>query len=164
MPLGRSRRVPDLHADCEALAPLIGTWRGTGHGDYPGIDPFDYEVEWAFSTHGNRWVALTQRTWHADTGAPWHFESGFLRPVPPDRVEAVIAQPGGLGEVQEGTVDGGLFQFRSVAVAQTTTAKQVDIIERTWRVDHDDLHCTVRMAAMGNALGDHLDERLVRQR
>jgi hypothetical protein len=164
MAFGRGSRIPDLHPDCEAFAPLIGTWRGTGHGSYPDIEPFDYEVEWTFTTHGTRWVALHCRTWHTDTGAPWHYESGFLRPVPPDRLECVIAQPGGLGEVQEGTVDGGLFQLRSVAVAQTTTAKRVDVIERTWRVDHDSLRCSVRMAAVGKELGGHLEERLERER
>lgn len=164
MPFGRSSRNPDLHPNCEAFAPLIGTWRGQGHGSYPGIDPFDYDVEWEFATYGTPWVTLAMRTWHADTGATWHFESGFLRPIPPDRVECVIAQPGGLAEVQEGTVDGGLFQLRSVAVAQTTTAKRVDIIERTWRADHDSLRSTVLMAAMGKPLTLHLDEQLERQR
>jgi hypothetical protein len=162
MALGPSRN-PDLHPDSEMFAPLLGTWTGTAHGDYPGIDPFDYRVEWEFTTHGSRWVAMRQRTWHLDTGAEWHFEAGFLRPVPPDRVEAVVALPGGLAEIQEGTVDRGLFELRSVSVAETTTAKRVDIIERTFRVDHDDLTHTVRMAAVGKPLGDHLEEHLVRQ-
>jgi len=157
---GRSNRIPDLHPDCVAFAPLIGTWRGTGHGEYADIDDFDYDVEWEFSTHGGRWVAVHQRTWHRDTGAQWHFESGFLRPVPPDRLEAVIALPSGMAEIQEGTVDGGLFQLRSVAVAQTTTAKRVDVVERTWRVDHAALRCTVQMAAMGHPVSQHLEEHL----
>ena len=163
MTFGRPSRHPGLHPDCEGFAPLLGTWRGTGRGEYPDIDPFEYSVEWEFSTHGARWVAVHQRTWRVDSGAAWHFESGFLRPVPPDRMEAVLALPSGLGEVQEGTVDGNLFQLRSVAVAQTTTAKRVDVIERAWRVDGDELRATVRMAAVGQPLSHHLSERLQRQ-
>lgn len=157
------RRSSDLHPDCEVFAPLLGTWSGTGHASYPDNASADYEITITFSTNGLRFVTFVETTTNAETGAPMHSESGFWRPVPPDRVEAVIAHPGGLAEVSEGIVDGGHFQLSSVAVARTTTAKQVDVIERTYRVQDDRLTATVHMAATGHPLTPHLEEHLVRQ-
>lgn len=162
MPFGR-QRSPELHPDCEVFAPLLGTWVGTGHASYPDNASADYEIEISFTSNGLRFVTFVETTTNAETGVPMHSESGFWRPVPPDRVEAVIAHPGGLSEVSEGTVDGGRFQLRSVAVAGTTTAKRVDVIERTYRIDGDRMSSTVRMAATGHPLTHHLSEQLVRQ-
>ena len=158
----RRRPPPDLHPDCALLLPLLGSWSGHGEGSYPGIADFAFDEEVAFESNGARYLIYRQRTSNPDTGAGMHVESGFWRPVLPDRVEVVIAHPTGVGEIYEGTVDEGLVELRSTTIAHTTTAKRVDIMERTFRIHGDVMHYTVRMAAMGRPLTHHLRAELHR--
>jgi hypothetical protein len=69
--------------------------------------------------------------------------------------------------IDEGTVttgDGGLaIEVRSTAVGLTTSAKEVVALERSIRVDGDELHYTVRMGAVGQPLQHHLTATLHRQ-
>ena len=45
--------IPEgLHPDLNPLAWLIGTWRGKGRGEYPGIEPFEYNHEVVFNHDG----------------------------------------------------------------------------------------------------------------
>ena len=50
-------QIPEgLHPDLNPLAWMVGTWRGKGHGDYPGSASFQFAQEVTFS--------------HADATAP----------------------------------------------------------------------------------------------
>jgi len=126
---------PALHPDLTPLAGLVGTWRGAGTGDYPTGAAFAYDEEITFAHLGTPVLSYVQRTRHPESGRPMHAEQGYWRPVPPDRLEAVIAHAVGIVEVQEGTVDGGRIELRSSAVTRTATAKEVDVIERSFRLD-----------------------------
>jgi hypothetical protein len=157
---------PELHPDVAVLAPLLGTWEGSGAGEYPTIDDFVYLESITFSHVGKPFVAYAQRTRHPDNAAPMHAETGYLRVPGPGSIEIVMAQPTGLAEIYEGAVVGGdaplVIDVRSTSINATPTAKDVTITERTISVTGDDLHYTFRMAAVGQPLQHHLSATLHR--
>lgn len=158
---------PQLHPDVAVLAPLLGTWEGSGTGEYPTVDDFSYDESITFSHVGKPFVAYTQRTRHPETSAPMHAETGYLRVPRPGSIEIVMAQPTGLAEIYEGAVVGGdvplVIDARSTWITATPTAKEVTITERTISVTGDDLHYTFRMAAVGQPLQHHLSATLHRR-
>ena len=157
---------PPLHGDVAVLAPLLGTWEGSGTGEYPTIESFAYDESITFTHVGKPFVAYTQRTRHPDSGQPMHAESGYLRVPAPGSIEIVMAQPTGLAEIYQGAVIGGdvplVIDVRSTSIGSTPSAKEVTITERTISVTGDELHYTFRMAAVGQPLQHHLAASLRR--
>ena len=152
---------PKIHADLEPIAFLIGTWIGEGKGSYPTAAPFAYGEEITF-TPGYNLLAYTQRTWHPEKGFQMHTEMGYWRPKPENRVEIVLAHPTGIAEILEGHVDGSTIDVASTSVSRTSTAKEVNALERTFTVDGDELRYEVRMAAVGVPVTPHLSATLHR--
>ncbi|MDA8848196.1 FABP family protein [bacterium] len=172
----------DLHPDCEQLGFLLGVWRGAGEGSYPTIESFGYTEEVTFSHVGKPFLAYTQKTKHAVSGAPLHAEAGYLRAVGAGRVEFVVVQPSGIvelhsgtvdrgtvdrGTVDRGTVDGGALVLQIDGVHTTPTAKSVtDVHRQIWVEQHagvTTLEYQVSMAAVGEPLTHHLRATLVQQ-
>ena len=142
---------PQLHPDLAPLAVLLGTWRGSGHGDYPTIEPFDYLEQATFGHVGKPFLAYGQRTRHDETDEPLHTEAGYLRPGDgPGAVELVLAQPTGITEVHTGTVaeDGGttVVDLRCESPGRTPTAQPVTVVARRLRVTPDTLAYDLWMA------------------
>lgn len=156
--------VPELHPGIAALAPLLGTWAGRGHGEYPTIDAFDYVEEITFGHTGKPFLAYTQRTRSPD-GAPLHAESGYLRMPAPGRAEFIVAQPTGVTEIDEGTVGIGddiRIELASTSVELSSTAKTVTAVRRSFRIIGDELTYTVQMSAAGQPMTHHLAATLHR--
>ncbi len=158
---------PPLHADAVPLAFLLGTWRGTGHGEYPTIDPFDYVEEVTFGHVGKPFVAYQQRTRLAATDVPSHAETGYVRPAGVEAngalgVELVLAHPSGLLELSVGELRGTELRLASLSVTGSPTAKEVSAVERDITVDGDVLRYAVRMAAVGVPMTHHLAAELRR--
>jgi hypothetical protein len=153
---------PTLHEDVAHLSWLVGSWAGGGAGRYPTIESFEYVEQIEFAHVGKPFLSYVQRTKHAETGLPLHAESGYIRPVGSDRAEFVIAQPSGIVEIHEGTVDGQVIALRSVSVVTTATAKGVTEVHRRLTVTDDSLSYTVDMAAVGLELQHHLAATLNR--
>jgi hypothetical protein len=147
------------------LRPLLGTWRGRGHGEYPTIAEFDYDEEITFSHVGKPFVAYVQRTTLAATGLPAHAESGYLRAIGDDAYEFVITMPGGIVEIDGAALTHGpalSIEVTSLEVHCTPSAKPVTEIVRRITVDGDVLRYDLSMAAMGLPLTHHLRAELRR--
>jgi len=153
---------PPLHEQAARIAFLLGTWQGSGKGEYPTIDPFAFEEEIRFTHIGKPFLAYTQRTWHPEKKHPMHSEMGYFRPLADGGIEIVIAQPTGIVEIQEGRIDGQTITTTSRLVGRSTTAKEVTQIERAIEVSGDVLRYEARMAAVGQPLQHHLSAELRR--
>jgi len=177
--------MPDAPPGSPALVPaaaplafLLGTWRGRGRGFFPTIEPFEYVEEIEHWHVGKPFIGYQQRTRHAETQLPLHGESGFWRVGTPAEqlearmaageplaIEGTIAQPAGFCEILVGELQftgAGQRLTMTSTVTRTPTAKDVSEIERIIEVDGDVLRYTLRMAAMGHPLQDHLEAELHR--
>ncbi|MDR3662604.1 MAG: FABP family protein [Mycobacterium sp.] len=158
--------MPELHPDVAVLAPLLGTWTGTGAGEYPTIEPFEYHEEVTFSHVGKPFLAYSQRTRAVNDGRPLHAETGYLRVPAPGRVEWVLAHPTGITEVLQGTLSTAgefVLDLSSTTIGRTDSAKDVEALRRWFRLEDDKLSYNVRMAAVGVPLRHHLAAVLHRQ-
>ena len=153
-----------LHPDLEAVAALLGTWRGEGSGEYPTIDPFRYTEELTFTDLGKPFLHYVQRTWFPD-GEPKHTETGYLRITDGTTVELVLAQPTGQTELAEGpltaTADGFTCTLDS-RVENSASAKPVETTQRQLALAGDVLTTRFAMAAVGVPLTHHLASQLRR--
>jgi hypothetical protein len=153
---------PPLHRALEPLAPLVGTWRGTGSGRYPGIEDFGYGEEVRFWHYGRPVLAYSQRTWSPGSGAPMHSEMGYWRPVGEGGVEVVLAHAFGIVEIQDGRIDGGRITMSSRSLTSAPTANRVEAVSRAFVVEGDVLAYELHMAFGDEELQPHLAARLDR--
>jgi THAP4-like, heme-binding beta-barrel domain len=144
------------------LAFLLGTWRGEGSGEYPTIDPFDFEEEMRFEHVGDGFLLYQQASWSPEDGGPIHFERGFLRPGEPGRVELTLAHPIGLTEIAEGALDGTGFELTSTCVGRTTTGLSTTAVIRRYVVDGDVMRYRTDMATDKTSMALHLEAELYR--
>lgn len=160
-----------LHPALRDVAPLLGTWTGRGHGEYPTIEPFDYVETVDFTHVGKPFLAYTQRTRallaDGTPGPPLHAESGYWRFPTPGSVEVVLSHPTGIGEIEQGDVESHddflTMRLATTHIGLTSTAKQVTAVERVITVHGDTLEYRVAMAAVGRPLQHHLAATLLRR-
>lgn len=154
-----------LHPGLQAVAGLLGIWRGEGSGEYPTIKSFNYTEELTFTDVGKPFLHYQQRTW-SPTGAPMHTETGFLRVIDSQSIEFILAQPTGQTELAQGTLnltDAGFSCTLDSQVVNSASAKQVQTTRRELDLSADQLSTNFAMAAVGVPLTHHLASVLHRQ-
>lgn len=155
--------MSDLHPGLAPLHLLVGDWRGTGRGEYPTIDPFDYREEVTFSNPpGKPFLAYRQMTWSAGDDQPLHVESGYLRPGERGSWEWVMAQPSGFVEIYAGRLTGRTLTLDTTTLARTPTAKKVTHLRRILTLGETELAYEVEMEAVDHPLQRHLTGQLQR--
>jgi nitrobindin-like protein len=148
-----------IHDDLRDLAFLLGTWRGSGRGEYPTIQSFDYEEEIVVEHAGDAWLAYRQTSWDPASGEALHWERGFIRPgAHPGTVELVLAHPIGVVEVAHGTVTPSGLELSTDpgTVASTRTGLSVTALVRRYRVEGEVLAYEIDMATVDVPLVRHL--------
>jgi hypothetical protein len=150
-----------MHPDLAPIAFLLGTWRGEGEGEYPGVEPFRYTEELSFEHVGDPFLLVTESSWALD-GGPLHFERGTIRSLGAGLVDLTLAHPIGVAEVAEGRVDGTNMTLRSTAVVRTAAGSPVTEIERRYRREGDGLAYELDMAMEGVARTFHVRATLGR--
>ncbi|WP_067698950.1 peroxynitrite isomerase [Nocardia jejuensis] len=155
------------HPDIAHLAPLLGTWRGRGQGEYPTIESFEYLEEVHFGHVGRPFLTYRQRTRSVDGSRPMHSETGYLRALGENRIELILAHPTGITEICEGKLvaegDSLRIELDSTTIGRSSTAKSVTALGRSLAVDGDTLSYTVRMAAVDQPLQHHLAATMRRE-
>jgi hypothetical protein len=149
-------------AEIGHLTFLLGSWAGEGEGNYPTISPFTYSEQVTFGHVGRPFLTYVQRTVRHDLGVPAHGESGYLRPAPGGRVELMLGHTFGVVELSEGTVEGTRLEMATSTVGLSGTAKEITTVARSIEVEGDVLRYTLRMAAVGQPLQQHLHAELHR--
>jgi hypothetical protein len=146
----------------DTLSFLLGTWRGSGHQEYPTVDDADYEEELTFSTRGDPFLTYVQRAWSPVSGATLHAESGFWRPGEHDVLEVCLGHPLGLTEVSEGTIEGTTIELRSRSIGRATTGEPVSGVKRRYVAEGDTMRYDLWMALDSVAMTHHLSATLFR--
>ena len=152
----------------EILQQLVGTWEGTGKGDFPTIDPFTYRE--VLEVHGGQEDGLLhyqQRTWRQEDGqeVDSHRETGFIGLSDNQAVEILNAQGSDRVEVLRGDVEvrGNAFLLDLHSVVLAHDERMI----RSWRrlqVEGEVLSYSMGMATKQVPGGTtHLTARLTRR-
>ncbi len=130
------------------LEAFVGRWEGTGHGEYPTIEPFDYQETLRFELDAKRSLLhYEQRTTIVDPQRPSHWESGFVQPLDNGMIQISNAQSGGRVEVLQGELvaDHGVTRL---TVSSTHLGNDPAMVEsrRIFEIQGDCMNYSVEMA------------------
>lgn len=148
------------------LLSLLGTWQGTGHGEYPTITSFDYTETLTFQANQDQDVIqYVQRTWRKDTDGQTidsHWESGFIRQLDDGSIEIANVHNSGRMELLVGKIshndDALELALQSVRLINDMRMKASS---RVWRWTADKLAYDMHMATTNNPeLSIHLRAEL----
>ena len=131
------------------VSTLVGTWEGSGSGEFPTIEPFSYREMFEVSevVAGAR-LHYLQRTWrtNVEPEVPSHVETGFINVTAEGGIELLNSQGSDRVEALVGTVadadDGLVLDFTSRSLADDE--RMVDSW-RTWTLRGDELSYTMGM-------------------
>jgi hypothetical protein len=150
----------DLHAELAPLAWLLGTWRGRGHGEYPGIERFQFAQEVVFGHDTRPFLTYYSRSWIVDEDGeilrPAAVETGFWRAKPNNTLEVLLAHSSGISEGWLGHFDGPKIQLALDHGYSAPTAKTVSDGHRLYGLVEGELFFAYDMATPEHELQPHL--------
>lgn len=134
----------------DLLRLLIGEWSGTGRGEFPTIEPFEYLESLSFAGDHRPFLHYEQKTERRNAGQtqyiPSHWESGFLRLLPNGEVELVNTQASGRLERLTGSLEqtetGLILRLKSTAFLNDPRMVETS---RTITVERNSMHYTQSM-------------------
>jgi hypothetical protein len=139
---------------------LVGTWVGSGSGDYPSMEPFEYDERIEFAPGGGPVVRYTQRAWRPEGGDQLHTETGLWLAAG-GLIAASIALPA-VAEVCEGTVRGSSILMKSIAVIRSDVGLPLESTRRAYRVEGSRLSYDIEMATSQVGMTRHVWGELTR--
>ena len=155
--------------DQNILHILLGEWSGTGRGEFPTIESFEYSETLNFATDGRPLLHYEQKTKRRPNGesdfVPSHWESGFIRLLPDGKIELTCAQNGGRLEKLTGSIE-------ETATGLNLHLKSADFLNdarmlgtsRTITVEGECLNYTQNMHTNAvDALTFHIEAKLERK-
>ncbi len=159
--------LPDnLHPDCMPVAWMLGKWAGSGHGDYPTIEKFQFGQELIFTHDGRPFFHYMARSWILDEEGEFvrnaAMESGFLRCRGEGKLELLLSHSSGVSEIWYGEAAEGKVELHTAGVSFTESAKEVTGGSRMYGNVEGDLLYAYDMQAVGQPLQPHLWARLKR--
>ena len=160
--------IPEgLHPELNPLAWIVGTWRGKGRGEYPGVEPFEYAQEVVFNHDGRNFLNYFSRSWIIDDQGeivrPAASEAGFWRVKPNNVLEVVISHNTGIAEGWVGQFDGPKIQLVLDQGYSAPSAKVVEAGVRLYGLVEGELFYAYDMATNGHELQAHIWSSLERQ-
>ena len=160
--------IPEgLHPELNPLAWIVGTWRGKGRGEYPGIEPFEFASEVVFNHDGRNFLNYFSRSWIIDAEGeiirPAASEAGFWRIKPNNVLEVLISHNTGISEGWVGQFDGPKIQLVLDRGYSAPSAKVVNEGVRLYGLVEGELFYAYDMATNGHELQAHIWSSLERQ-
>ena len=160
--------IPEnLHEDLYPLAWMVGTWTGTGRGEYPTIEPFQVAQEVTFNHDGRNFLNYYSRTWiiddNKDIVAPFESETGFWRVKDKKVLEVVLAHSQGISEGWVGVVDGAKIQLAMDQGYSSPSSKIITAGQRLYGHVEGELFTAYDMASEGHPLQAYMWSSLARK-
>jgi THAP4-like, heme-binding beta-barrel domain len=152
----------------DLLCLLIGKWTGTGRGEFPTIEPFEYLETLTFVGDHRPFVHYEETTQRRSAGqtdyVPSHWESGFLRLLPDGEVELINTQGSGRLERLAGSLEqtetGLILHLKSTAFLNDPRMVETS---RTITIEGDDMHYSQTMhTTASREPAHHVEARLKR--
>jgi hypothetical protein len=159
----------DGMANWSSLTRLIGSWKGTGRGEFPTIEPFSFrEAFEVIEAVPGESLHYRQRTWRTDANpeAMSHVETGFINVVSGGNVEVLNAQGRNRVEVLTGIMQrtrlGFTMSLRSRSIVHD---ERMVTSWREWQLATDGFAYSMGMSTTEVPDGaHHLSGQLQRQR
>lgn len=130
------------------LAALVGEWRGTGHGEFPTMESFDYEEEIRFTDLGMPALVYQQRAWAAADSELLHLETGIWRANPEGLLVVTVALPR-VTEISEGAIRDGTIELASGSVGRGSGGAGLVATRRAYQLGGDRITYRIAMATDG---------------